>query len=133
MTSPASHDWPIGKQLGTLAFASAFVLGLPVLLTLWDLAAPAHFALWMPPSLVGVGIGVLGAGLYLWAIATYVARTGMLPVTLTSPDHAIVDGPFRLLNDPIYTGFCRVVAGAAIAVGHQFAFWIVTPTIILAT
>jgi protein-S-isoprenylcysteine O-methyltransferase Ste14 len=116
-----------------LAFAAVFAVGLPGALLVWALTVPVHFDLWLPPRWVGVALCAVGAALLVWAVATYILRTGTLPVSLLPPQAAIVTGPYWLLNDPIYTGFCMLVFGVAIAFAHPFSFWFLAPAVSVAT
>lgn len=129
------HPSPDGAtdRLRQLAFGLPFAVGLPIGLTLWGVAAPGHFDLWTPPVWTGLVVLALGAALYLWSMGTYMARTGKLPVTIAPPAVAVTSGPYWLLNDPIYSGFCLLVLGASIVSASPFAFWFIAPSVSLAT
>ncbi|WP_293405577.1 prolipoprotein diacylglyceryl transferase family protein [Phenylobacterium sp.] len=74
-----------------------------------------------------------GAALWASAVAVFMARTGKLPLNADAPQHAVVTGPYQLLDDPIYVGFVLAVLGAAVCAGSAPGVWIVTPVTAAAT
>ena len=98
----------------------------PDLPPIWMLghgAAAWAAAEWLPllrfdsgtTRVVGIAIGVAGIGLAVWA-SLWFARKRTTIEPRESPRTLIVEGPFRLNRNPIYTGMALVLLG--------FAFWL---------
>lgn len=65
-----------------------------------------------PARVVGIGFGLLGVALILWAAWTLRrGRTTIMPHKKS--DHLVTDGPFRFRRNPIYLGEAFVMLGAA--------------------
>lgn len=123
----------MNRRLENLAYAAAYTLVLPVALAAWAWATPFGRALPLPPRALGVALLLAGAALWTSAVAVFMARTGKLPLNADAPQHAVVTGPYRLLDDPIYVGFVLAVLGAAVCAGSAPGVWIVAPVTAAAT
>lgn len=100
---PSRVPWP--PILLVLAFVGAYVLGRLHPLT-WPGLDDA------PARVIGVGLGVIGLGLIIWAAMTlWRHRTTVLPNKGVS--ELVTDGPFRFRRNPIYVGDALVLLGMA--------------------
>ncbi len=88
---------------------------------IWGLAmiALAGLLAWLlplwrfdPPVWLAVALVVGGFGLMLWTLAWFKMKaTPMMPRQV--PTALIVEGPFRINRNPIYSGMVLVILGAA--------------------
>lgn len=100
---PSSIPWPPLLLLATVALGWAFGIWFPLP---WpgmdDLAA----------RVIGIGFGVAGLALIVWAAATLRRHeTTILPDKAAS--HLVTDGPFRWRRNPIYLGWVFILLGIA--------------------
>lgn len=97
--------------------------GFPDLPPVWALAAAAAswaLARWLPLVALPSGMGrvfiVAGLGLIVWAAIWF--RRKRTPI---EPHHVpralIVEGPYRINRNPIYTGLTLILIGWALALG----------------
>jgi protein-S-isoprenylcysteine O-methyltransferase Ste14 len=99
----------------------------PDLPPIWALSAAA--AAWalarvLPVAALPSGLGrlliVAGVGLILWAAVWF--RRKRTPIEAHQvPSALIVEGPYRINRNPIYTGLVLVVLGWALALGAMSA------------
>lgn len=59
-------------------------------------------------------VGVIGAGLALWCIVTFIVRGRGTPAPFDPPRQLVVAGPYRLVRNPMYIGAGLALAGAAL-------------------
>lgn len=122
------------RTFAKVLYGSVFVLALPVLLWLWAAKAspavdlrPIHS---MAEGSILIGIGLI---LIIWAMWLLWRRGGGLPMNAFPPPRYVSVGIYRILCHPIYVGFALLCIGVAMASGSASGFWLVSPTIILAT
>jgi protein-S-isoprenylcysteine O-methyltransferase Ste14 len=95
-------------QIAGLALGIASAKALP------DAALPGNGWLWVG---VGCGISVAGIALRLWAIRTLGTHfTRYLRVA--DDQRVVVDGPYRRLRHPSYTGAIVIYTGVGIGLGN---------------
>jgi len=97
----------------------------PLLVAAYLLAAPAPLpllnerfaplAIW--PAALGAALTFAGAGFSIWARFT-IAANWSSDVQLKRDHELIVEGPYRWVRHPIYTGVLLMFAGTALAVGE---------------
>lgn len=75
---------------------------------------------------IGAVAALAGIGLALWA-AIWFARRRTTIEPREEPSTLIVEGPFRLNRNPIYTGMALVLVGWALWLGTLSAFLAVLP------
>ena len=75
----------------------------------------APLALW--PVQLGAALTVAGVAFAIWARAT-IAGNWSSSVTLKRDHELIVEGPYRIVRHPIYTGILLGLLGTALAVGE---------------
>ena len=103
----------------------------PDLPPVWALAfALAAIALgrWLPPGpfqnpawrWLGVALMLAGFGLAIWA-ARWFRRKRTTIYPSGAPTRLIVEGPFRINRNPIYTGMALILAGWAFILGSAVA------------
>lgn len=114
-------------MLEKLAYAAAYTFLFPAALAAWAWATPLGRDLPLPPAALGPAFLVLGGGLWAYAVAVFIIRTGKLPLNADRPERAIVAGPYALLNDPIYVSYVLAVLGVAIWAQSAPGVWIVAP------
>jgi protein-S-isoprenylcysteine O-methyltransferase Ste14 len=99
---------------------------LPLAIAMYLLAAPhvpfaplqdrfTPLALW--PVRLGAALTFAGIAFAIWA-RVWIAGNWSSDVTLKRDHELIVDGPFRWVRHPIYTGILVALAGTALAVGE---------------
>ena len=99
-------------------YASLFVLlwgWLAISVRRYDGALPFVIPDWLRP--LGFIVGVLGALVALWCIATFVTRGQGTPAPFDPPRVFVASGPYRFVRNPMYIGGFGVMAGAALIVG----------------
>lgn len=93
-----------------------------VLLPVEWLLPPALIALrigafeagWLPVRVVGLGVGLAGAVLLVWA-SLLLGRL-MLHEAAVRQDHALIDGgPYRFVRHPVYAGYLALLLGSGVA------------------
>ena len=72
---------------------------------------PARFE---APQLAGIAIGVCGAVLALWCIATFGVLGRGTPAPFDPPRRLVVRGPYEIIRNPMYVGAGLALAGAAL-------------------
>jgi protein-S-isoprenylcysteine O-methyltransferase Ste14 len=81
-------------------------------------------AVWLPVRVIGLVVGLAGAGLLVWASV----RLGrlMLHEAAVREDHALIEsGPYRLVRHPVYTGYLALLLGSGLAALSVYVllFW----------
>lgn len=103
------------------------IRGFPDLPPIWGIGAAAvaaGLARWLPlaplPSWPGWPLVVAGFGLIGWSAWWFRARRTTIEPH-REPTNLIVEGPFRINRNPIYTGMVLVLAGWAFLLGAASA------------
>lgn len=100
---PSPFPWP--PVLFVATCVAGWLLG-----RAWPLAWPGLDD--TPAHAIGIGFGVVGLVLILWAAWTlHSAATTVMPHRRV--DHLVTSGPFRLRRNPIYLGEVFLLFGAA--------------------
>src|SRR5437867_9641009 len=117
---------------GKLLYGASFVLLLPIALAAWAASTASVVDLPKIASLpLGLAIATLGAGLLLLGMAHLWVYGGGLPMNACPPPGYVMQGIYRFLPHPIYTGFCMICAGTSISVGSASGLWLVTPIVMM--
>lgn len=118
--------------LRKLLYGALFAFVVPLLLMAWAAAAERAVPLPVPLSpeagwaLAAAGLVLLLAGMR----ALWVYGEG-LPMNAFPPPKYVARGVYAFLPHPIYTGFCVLVAGAAIAAKSAAGLWLISPLVML--
>jgi protein-S-isoprenylcysteine O-methyltransferase Ste14 len=117
-----------GRFGAMAAYASLFVVALPLLLAAWAwrLDRVVHLPMW---GTQGTGIAIATAGLALMIAATRALWTfgRGLPMSPFPPEQLVTRGAYRLVPHPIYLGAIGTSVGLAIAARSPAGLWIVSP------
>ena len=108
-------DLPPVWMLGHAALAWGAARVLPLV----EFAGPVSRAL-------GAAIALAGVGLAAWAAAWFARRRTTIEPR-EEPTALIVEGPFRVNRNPIYTGMALVLLGWALWLGALSALLVVIP------
>lgn len=75
----------------------------------------AHTATLSNPalSIVGVIFSVVGIGFAIWA-RTHLGRNWGMPMTIKEKPDLVMNGPYRLVRHPIYTGILLAILGSTL-------------------
>lgn len=73
---------------------------------------PIGIGLW---QVVGGLVAALGAALALWCVATFAFVGRGTPAPFDPPRRLVVQGPYRVVRNPMYVGATLALAGAAIS------------------
>jgi protein-S-isoprenylcysteine O-methyltransferase Ste14 len=118
--------------LAKTSYGLLFVVVLPALLVAWaqatesHVAAPAIHSTFLGIALCAIGVGFLLSGwTALWRFG------GGLPMNIAPPPRFVSKGIYAVVPHPIYTGFCLLCLGVALAEGSASGLWLVTPCVIL--
>lgn len=65
-------------------------------------------------QVAGMAVGVAGAGVALWCIFAFVFVGKGTPAPFDPPRRLVIQGPYRLVRNPMYIGAGLALAGAAI-------------------
>lgn len=76
------------------------------------------YGFWL--TMLGVGLGALGAAFSIWAISHLRASFGLRAAVRT----LVTSGPYRRIRHPLYVGEIIHVLGIAILAGTPAAFWL---------
>ncbi|MGH7556710.1 MAG: methyltransferase family protein [Gemmatimonadota bacterium] len=99
----------------------AFVYAIVFFLLWGGLAYWAHLendrlGVWLPGWTAGPGIAlmVIGAGLALASVATFVVKGRGTPAPFDAPREFVASGPYRWVRNPMYIGGFLLLAGYAL-------------------
>ena len=96
------------------------------------------------PQVAGMALGLAGAALALWCVATFALLGRGTPAPFAPPRRLVVRGPYRLVRNPMYIGVGSTLAGAAVFYmslrllgyaglfflgSHLFVVWYEEPTL----
>jgi protein-S-isoprenylcysteine O-methyltransferase Ste14 len=96
------------------------------------------------PQVAGILVGGLGAAAALWCVLTFALVGKGTPAPFDPPRRLVVQGPYRVVRNPMYLGAGLALTGAALAyqspellglVGlfflatHLFVIWYEEPTL----
>lgn len=96
------------------------------------------------PQAVGVVIVTVGAAVALWCIFTFASVGRGTPAPFDPPRKLVVQGPYRLVRNPMYIGAGMALVGAALfyeswpilgytaiffLIAHLFVSWYEEPTL----
>jgi protein-S-isoprenylcysteine O-methyltransferase Ste14 len=104
-----------------------------VLLPVEWLLPPALIALrfgeiegdWLPVRVVGLAVGLTGAGLLVWA--SVLLGRFMMHEAAVREDHALIEsGPYRFVRHPVYTGYLALLLGSGVA-SLNVCLWLLWP------
>lgn len=127
-----SERTPNRQFPGRILYGFLFTVLLPVLLVIW--------ARMLDGTLQLTAVGEPAAGLLLAGCGALIMGAGMaaliiygkgLPMNAYPPLHFVTRGVYRYLPHPIYTGFCLLCIGIALATSSAAGLWIVSPVVIL--
>lgn len=114
------------------AYASVFLVALPLALVAWARALEGQVALPASRSPAGgLALAVLGLSLWLAGVIQIVRRGEGLPMNAFPPERFVSSGIYALVAHPIYLGWVVACAGVAWAAGSAAGLWIVTPAVAL--
>ena len=65
------------------------------------------------PQVVGLVVGAIGAALALWCIWTFALVGRGTPAPFDPPCRLVVQGPYRIVRNPMYIGAALALGGAA--------------------
>jgi protein-S-isoprenylcysteine O-methyltransferase Ste14 len=99
-----------------LTYAALFIgfllVFLPTRVLRWSgISQPAGFGVL---QVAGVVAGAGGAALAVWCIITFAVRGRGTPAPVDPPRRLAVEGPYRLVRNPMYLGAGLALAGAAL-------------------
>jgi protein-S-isoprenylcysteine O-methyltransferase Ste14 len=84
---------------------------------------------WLPVRLVGLGIGLAGALLLVWA--SMLLGRFLMHEAAVREDHALIEsGPYRLVRHPVYTGYLALLFGSGVA-SLNVCLWLLWPVSLL--
>lgn len=85
---------------------------LPARLLSWSgIMRPATIGV---PQLAGVVMGAAGGALALWCVLAFVFLGRGTPAPFDPPRRLVVQGPYRVVRNPMYIGAGLALAGAAL-------------------
>ena len=117
---------------GKILYGLLFLVVLPVLLYVWARATEAYVNLPAVASVpVGLALSLCGVLTMVIGMATLMLYGDGLPMNAYPPGRFVVQGIYRVLSHPIYTGFCAACVGTAIAIGSRSGLWLVSPIVML--
>jgi protein-S-isoprenylcysteine O-methyltransferase Ste14 len=108
-----------------------------VLLPVEWLLPPALIALrvgeieagWLPVRVVGLGVGLAGAALLVWA--SVLLGRFMMHEAAVREDHSLIErGPYRFVRHPVYAGYLALLLGSGVA-SLNVCLWLLWPVSLL--
>jgi protein-S-isoprenylcysteine O-methyltransferase Ste14 len=115
-----------------IAYGAMFCVIVPLLLVLWARASVR--AVHLPgygDERLGAALCAAGAALLLAGMAALWRKGGGLPMNAFPPRRLVVSGVYRFVPHPIYSGFCLLCFGTAMAAGSPSGLWLVSPVVTL--
>jgi protein-S-isoprenylcysteine O-methyltransferase Ste14 len=120
--------------LRAITYGSVFIFVLLIflpeqILSRYGVIRPAD---WGALELMALGVGILGGGLAIWCILTFVFVGKGTPAPFDPPRRLVVAGPYRYVRNPMYLGAFLAVLAAALfyrslaLAGYAAAFLLVT-------
>ncbi|MGH7543744.1 MAG: methyltransferase family protein [Gemmatimonadota bacterium] len=108
--------------LRAAVYAAAFFL-LWGWLAYWAHLENDRLGIWLPGWTVGPGVAlmVIGAGLALACVATFVVRGRGTPAPFDPPREFVASGPYRWVRNPMYVGGFLLLAGYALCTSSVLA------------
>jgi len=123
-------------------FVGLVLMFLPARLLSWSgIMRPATIGM---PQLAGVVMGAAGGALALWCVLAFVFLGRGTPAPFDPPRRLVVQGPYRVVRNPMYIGAGLALAGAALfyrsggllgytglffLTAHLFVVWYEEPTL----
>jgi protein-S-isoprenylcysteine O-methyltransferase Ste14 len=69
---------------------------------------------WLPLRVVGLAVGLVGAGLLVWA-SVLLGRL-LIHAAAVRTDHVLIEGgPYRFVRHPVYAGYLALLLGSGVA------------------
>jgi len=69
---------------------------------------------WLPLRVAGLAVGLTGAVLLVWA-SVLLGRFLIHEAAIREDHSLVVNGPFRLVRHPVYTGYLALLVGSGVA------------------
>ncbi len=113
-----------------ILYAALFVVLLPCFLVLFAANVEIPLTIERFPWIGAVFAG-LGTVIMLWGMLDIRFRGNGLPMNAFPPEKLVVDGIYRWIPHPIYTGFVLICFGASLFQGSATGALLVTPIIAL--
>jgi protein-S-isoprenylcysteine O-methyltransferase Ste14 len=123
-------------------FIGLLLVFVPGRILRWSgIATPARIG---PVEVAGMAVGLAGAVLALWCIATFALIGRGTPAPFDPPRTLVVRGPYRYVRNPMYIGAVLALCGAAVfyrslpllgyvglflVATHTFVVWYEEPTL----
>jgi protein-S-isoprenylcysteine O-methyltransferase Ste14 len=123
-------------------FVGLMIIYVPARVLSWSgLVRPATIEV---QQIAGIVIGGAGAALALWCVFTFAYAGRGTPAPFDPPRRLVVQGPYRLVRNPMYVGAVLALASAALffeslpllgyaglffLVTHLFVVWYEEPTL----
>src|SRR5579884_2166023 len=84
---------------------------------------------WLPVRVVGLVVGLAGAGLLTWS-AVLLGRF-LTHEAAVREDHALIgNGPYRFIRHPVYAGYLALLLGSGVA-SLNICLWLLWPVSLL--
>jgi protein-S-isoprenylcysteine O-methyltransferase Ste14 len=113
-------------------YGAVFVVVLPAGLVVWSHYSAAAVTLPVPePAWAGWVAVAIGLAFTALGMILLWLRGGGLPMNAFPPRSFVATNVYRWIPHPIYTGFCLICGGVAMAARSASGFWLVTPAAIL--
>jgi protein-S-isoprenylcysteine O-methyltransferase Ste14 len=84
---------------------------------------------WLPVRVVGLAVGLAGAGLLVWA-CVWLGRL-LIHEAAVREDHTLIEsGPYRFVRHPVYAGYLALLLGSGVASLNVY-LWLLWPVSLL--
>jgi protein-S-isoprenylcysteine O-methyltransferase Ste14 len=80
---------------------------------------------WLPVRVIGLGVGVAGAGVLIWS-AVVLGRFLMHEAALREDHTLIATGPYQFVRHPVYAGYLALLLGSGVA-SMNVSLWLLWP------
>ncbi len=111
-------------------FVGLVLVFVPARLLSWSgITGPAAIG---APQVAGMVVGAAGAALALWCVFTFAFVGKGTPAPFDPPRRLVVQGPYRVIRNPMYVGAGLALAGAALfyqsgpLLGYAGLFFLIT-------